>query len=214
LLDRFKENGIPTVVVRKPTDGDSSSDMWSRLLRSLRSLELISDANVILPSLPPLVKAWNTEFWRTATLPLLNKHYGPILKSIDISQASNKQFKKAFAAHVPRDQELRQKCEAFFLNWAQSAGFDLSQPLEQRVRMSATATVLKGAARETDRSSELEKLPMTLPIKSNGTPDPSQKANAIKQLLDKLPAFNPEWTPDVQAKWLESYARLTESLVK
>ena len=201
-------------MVRKPNDGDSSSDMWSRLLRSLRSLELINEANVTQPLLARLVKAWNTEFWRAETIPLLDKHYGPILKSIDISQVSNEQFKKAFAAHVRRDQELRQKCEAFFLNWAQSAGFELSQPLEQRVRMSATAAVLKGAARDSDKSSELEKGPMTKPIQSRDPAYPWQKVSAITQLLDKLPAFNPEWEPDVQAKWLESYARLTESLVK
>jgi hypothetical protein len=228
VIAHFKAVGLPDVIGRKSLIGIVPTNLRYRTRLSLRALKLITDDGRVLRPFQQLVSAWGTPVWQAALKNLVRDAY-PYLADVALIGLDSAKLRKAFVLHVGRDSAILAKSEMFFLNLASATGLELSDALQKRVTSSEAKTTSKpgDAVQPMKTASTMAKTLRS--FKKNDAPkgkgaitakQASRKvavdANVLvaTQLLDKLPPFNSAWPPEAQAKWLESYARLTTTLTK
>jgi hypothetical protein len=195
-------------------------DVASRLLSSLRTLQLIDEAGNPTPDLRTLVGSLETPLYQPNLQSLIRKNY-PFLHGIKLESAEADDIYKAFCRYTGLDDTTLEKSMSFFVNLAHAAGVPLSPSLQVRVKMSNSSAELKARRKATGQpnrssraSTRLQRFrgrrpPPAPRIKPK--PAPAAKPSAIAQLLEKLPPlppFNPEWSAEVQAQWFENYRQL------
>ncbi len=117
----------------------------------------------------------------------------------NLEKATAQQIREQFEGLGVSGDTVR-KCIAFFISAAKDAKIELSpfignvqrgpRPLRQRTKRN------DGVPTERD-SSEIQ-----------DNPPAPELLNWNQLLLAKFPSFNPQWEPDVQAKWFDSFEKL------
>ena len=130
--------------------------------------------------------------------------YGPVFE-LDLTRATRGQFHEAFRRFGAREGVLA-KCEAFFIQAARDAGIGLSQYITAGRHGARRPT----APRAPRSSGQSERTP---PPSADSASTAVHPGLALAQrILEKYPDFDPSWSPDVQASWLNGMTRLYEGL--
>ncbi len=224
----FLQDGIPARIDRSVWGSRFSGSSGTQLMTALKVLQLVDAEGHPQPVLEELVFA-EGERRRALLRGLLEDYYEPVFR-LDLARATRNQFHEAFRSFGAREGVLA-KCEAFFIQAARSAGIQLSQYIlagrHQGRSKSATAKA-GGRGRSsaqpsvpTAPSQAPEDLPAEAPTPVSSTtvstvaetsPRLAAKLNVAEMILSKYPEFDPSWTAEVQAKWLEGMTKLYEGL--
>ncbi len=195
-------------------------------MTALKVLQLVDAGGHPQPVLEELVFA-EGERRRALLRGLLEDYYEPVFR-LDLTRATKNQFHEAFRSFGAREGVLT-KCEAFFIQAALAAGIQLSQYIlagrHQGRRRQASG---KGAGRgravqaipaatavEAAPVSESPQIPTsdaTAAIFAESSPRLAAKLNVAEIILSKYPDFDPSWSSEVQARWLDGMTKLYEGL--
>jgi len=197
-LETLRE-GIPARIDRSVWGPRFSGSNGIQLMTALRVLNLVDDQGRPARELERLVQL-EGEPRRAALKALLERHYAPIF-GLDLERASKAQLREAFRSFGTKEAVLA-RCERFFVQAAQDAGVELSSfILERRRGARRTASARSRPASATPAAT------------SRPSDQPSRDARTIAaMILEKYPAFNPQWEPGVQERWLEGITRLYEGM--
>ena len=141
---------------------------------------------------------------REAFRDMLRRSYGPVFE-LDLTRATRAQFHEAFRRFGARDGVLA-KCEAFFIQAARDAGIELSQYITAGRHDDRRPS----APRASRASGQTERTTPTGEVTPPGQAHPSLAL--AQRILEKYPDFDPSWSPEVQASWLNGMTRLYEGL--
>jgi hypothetical protein len=222
-LDILKKDGIPARLdgsVMKTLSGQTQS----QLRGALRFFNLKDADYVPQETLDQLVHASNEE--RQVILrELVTTSYffifGPTAK-IDVSKATPQQFSSVFKDTGLNGDTVR-KGESFFLQIAEEAGI----PVSRHIKAGRTSGEANRSARprkspngQTKKDTSGTGSPngnsggVTPP--SGGRVEPkriSLKAKLMHIMVDRLPEYDPQWSPEMQVKWMESWERMSEKIL-
>jgi len=199
-LESLKD-GIPARIDRSVWGQRYSGSSGIQLMTALKVLDLMDDEGRPAETLERLVKAEGDER-RRILHGVLEAHYAPVF-ALDLARATRAQFHEAFRSFGTKEGVLT-KCEAFFIQAAQDAGMALSAFILAR-RHGMRRAAGSGRARGQTPVRATEQPP--------SQPEDSQRAFA-EMILAKYPDFDPSWTADVQARWLEGITKLYEGLAR
>ena len=172
-------------------------------MTALKALGLIDSDGRPQRELERLVFAEGRER-REAFRDMLRRSYGPVFE-LDLTRATRAQFHEAFRRFGAREGVLA-KCEAFFIQAARDAGIELSQ----YITAGRHGDRRQAAPRASRASVQAERTP---PAGEGAAPGQAHPSLALaRQILEKYPDFDPSWTPEVQASWLNGMTKLYESL--
>jgi hypothetical protein len=226
----YMQDGIPARIDRSVWGSRFSGSSGTQLMTALKSLQLVDANGHPEPVLEQLVFA-EGERRRALLRGLLEDYYKPVFR-LDLARATRNQFHEAFRSFGAREGVLT-KCEAFFIQAALAAGIQLSQYiLAGRHQGRRRSGGVKGAGRGGVRNSVAAPaastaLPTTqvtandaMPVVASAAPVVDAEAspqlvaklNVAELILSKYPDFDPSWTPEVQAKWLDGMTKLYEGL--
>ena len=232
----FLQEGIPARIDRSVWGSRFSGSSGTQLMTALKVLQLVDSEGHPQPVLEELVYAEGARR-RDLLRGLLEDYYRPVFQ-LDLSRATKNQFHEAFRSFGAREGVLT-KCEAFFIRAAQDAGIQLSQYIlagrhQGRRKQSAGRGQARGRATASGAQPTPETAahaaPMTAvgpaeqaapapaPVSSaaiaESSPRLAAKLNVAEMILSKFPDFDPAWSSEVQAKWLDSMTKLYEGLAE
>ena len=118
-----------------------------------------------------------------------------------LDNGTYRQLSEAFARTGATGDTLR-KCVAFFLLMAHDADLQLSPHFNARGTRSAAAPRRRRVAggKTAPRLDEEDEFM-----------EPASQKSKFEVLMEKFPAFNPEWSPEVQAKWFDAFERIQKA---
>lgn len=180
-----------------------SGSTQNQLTQALKALDLIDDQWVRTDKLRTLVNAVNDEAaYRNALRPVLEHGY-PFLKHFDLKGGTLGLLQEELQAMGASGGTV-EKCVAFLIPAAKEAGMEVSTFIEKpTVRAHSN-----GAPRRRAKPARQQEAPT--PPAAN---PPAQAPISLQtMLLDKYPAFDPSWEPEVQAKWFDGFAKLQATL--
>ena len=199
--------GAPTVaVVRRIREGTAGGSLplqklmavgiaegnAIRVQRALRYLNLIDESNELTESARRLRKATDAEY-QPQLAEIIRGAYGLVFEILpNPASASGIQLSNAFRQFDPAGQ--RDNMIRLFVALCQEAGLMAASAPEAKPKgrpAAAEGKVIAGAT-------------VTVRRKPKGPEGDS----LIQTLMAKFPEFNPEWTPEVQAKWFEAFDAL------
>ena len=172
-------------------------------MTALRALGLVDGEGRPMRDLELLVLAEGRER-REALREVLQRFYGPVFE-LELARATRAQFHEAFRRFGAREGVLA-KCEAFFIQAARDAGIELSQ----YITAGRHGARRQPAPRASRSSVQSERTPPASAEPASAAAQPSLVL--AQRILEKYPDFDPSWTPEVQASWLNGMTRLYESL--
>ncbi len=172
-------------------------------MTALRVLDLVDAEGRPQRGLELLVFAEGRER-REALREVLHRFYGPVFE-LDLARATRAQFHEAFRRFGAREGVLA-KSEAFFIQAARDAGIELSQ----YITAGRHGARRQAAPRSSRAPVQSERTPPSSAEPAPATVHPSLVL--AQRILEKYPDFDPSWTPEVQASWLNGMTRLYESL--
>ena len=172
-------------------------------MTALKVLGLIDTTGRPQRELERLVSAEGRER-REALRDMLRRSYGPVFE-LDLKRATRAQFHEAFRRFGAREGVLA-KCEAFFIQAARDAGIELSQ----YITAGRHGDRRSSAPRASRASGHTERTPPAGEGAATGQAHPSLALS--QRILEKYPDFDPSWSPEVQASWLNGMTRLYEGL--
>lgn len=225
----FLQDGIPARIDRSVWGSRFSGSSGTQLMTALKVLQLVDAEGHPQPVLEELVFA-EGERRRALLRGLLEDYYEPVFR-LDLSRATKNQFHEAFRSFGAREGVLT-KCEAFFIQAARAAGIQLSQYIlagrhQGRSKQGSgkssgrgRAATQNGAAQppaqaSTEPANEPPSIPVaatTAAVVAESSPRLAAKLNVAEMILSKYPEFDPSWTAEVQAKWLDGMTKLYEGL--
>ena len=170
-------------------------------LLSLRWLNLIDKDGIPSPLMGKLAAANEAE-WKSLIGEAVKSHYAtqvPILKS-----GTPKQLRESFA-DVPASCVV--PAMRFLIHAAEDAGLPVSHVIDKNRGGSVSgASSGKGKRRRREEGADMDDT-----INPAVDPPAPSKADSFKMaLLDKFPAFNPEWGEEQQKNWFSAYQRLLD----
>ena len=190
--NRLDKSAFPTM----------SGGTYNQLMPALRYLKLVDPTDKPTESLLELVG--RTEPARQEELrQVLTEAYPYILQDpeFDLESATPKQLSDRFREYGATGDTVR-KCERFFLAAAQDAGIRLGHYLQR-------------SAGSTERKAVSPKRPAKVRKGRGAAKHPSEEAGTaqtsvvVRELLAKLPNFDPTWPKETQ----ESYLAFTEKVM-
>lgn len=203
--------GAPTVaVVRRIREGTTGGNLsLSKLMalgiaegnairvqRALRYLNLIDEGYELTESARRLRKATDAEY-QPQLAEIIRGAYGLVFEILpDPSGASGIELSNAFRQFDPAGQ--RDNMIRLFVALCQEAALIGATAPEAKPKGRPAATERKGITAAT----------ITVRRKPKG----AESDALIQALMAKFPEFNPEWTPEVQAKWFEAFESLRDRL--
>ena len=235
----FLQDGIPARIDRSVWGSRFSGSSGTQLMTALKVLGLVDSDGHPEPVLEELAFA-EGERRRALLRGMLEDYYRPVF-ALDLARATRNQFHEAFRSFGAREGVLT-KCEAFFIQAALAAGVQLSQYILAgrhqgrrkqgggkgagrggRVAQPAVGTAaLSGQSGQSVISrAEQSAAPGASPAAAaaglvapapEASPAFAAKLNVAELILSKYPDFDPSWTAEVQAKWLDGMTRLYEGL--
>jgi hypothetical protein len=230
----FLQDGIPARIDRSVWGSRFSGSSGTQLMTALKVLGLVDSDGHPEPILEELVFA-EGERRRALLRGMLEDYYRPVFQ-LDLARATRNQFHEAFRSFGAREGVLA-KCEAFFIQAAIAAGIQLSQYVlagrhhgrQARRKLAASKGTGRGAratqpaatpaipvgagqpsVRPADPATTLA--PIAQAVSHEASPALAAKLNVAELILSKYPDFDPSWSTDVQAKWLDGMTKLYEGL--
>ena len=200
---------MPDRIDRSVFDSKFSGTATSQINSALRSLKLVDAQGRPSEALRLLAQTHGDEHQKVLEQ-ILKSYYIPVFR-LDLERATKAQFREAMR-EFGCTESMMIKCETFFIHAATHAGIPLSPYLRANrksgARSRASSRTSKNAVRqlnaengsETDNSSGVE----------SGSAALTMRELALK-VLDKYPDFDPTWSQETQARWMEGMNKLQET---
>lgn len=181
--------------------GSLSGAIQSQLMNALKYLKLIGPTDTPTDRLTLLVNSEGAEQQKVFR-DILHVGYPFIFHDgFELARATPRLLDEQFDKVGATGDTVR-KCIAFFIAASKDAGISLSphikskrpRQLSQRIRKSNGETI----SRQTNENDDVSSRPESL--------------GWAQLLLAKFPSFDPAWSPDVQAKWFDSFGKLMKTV--
>jgi hypothetical protein len=198
-LASLKAGAIPSRIDKSLLDRYSGS-IQSWLISALKFFSLTDETGKPLAALESYVESEEQDrkkVWKD----IFMKAYSPLIAGLDLSRATPGELSERFASQGLSGETLG-KCHSFFSAAAEDADVVLADHLKVRPKPSGPRKSRK------NRNGGLPGEP--LPEPPSAPPISSQKTMR-EMLLEKFPAFNPEWSEEIQGKWFAGFEKLMKS---
>jgi hypothetical protein len=199
-LASIKAGAIPSRIDKSLLDRYSGS-VQSWLISALKFFGFTDDSGKPQPELESLIESEEQDrkqIWRKT----FDKAYGPLINGLDLTRATPGELSERFAAQGLSGETLI-KCHAFFAAAAEDAGVTLADHLKIRPKPSGPRK-----SRKNRNGGGPDDPP---PPPPNGPGSTATQKTMREMLLEKFPAFNPEWPEDIQTKWFSGFEKLMKS---
>lgn len=197
LLKELKDNGLPPQL-DKSVLKRFAFGVQGQLKMALRALGML-DGDKPTPRLQAFVDAYETDTFGPLLLDVLREVY-PYVFALDLNTATPTMFGDAFKQSGAKGEDGLRKCRSFFTHAAKQAGVVFGPRLANgSVPRSSTPTRRKAKATKAEP-------PVAPPPSENVAGKPKAGGEDILgKLLDKFPAFNPEWPDPIKAQWFTGF---------
>lgn len=189
--------------------GTMSGAMQGQLITALRYLDLITENGTVTDKLRDLVKA-EGKARQDVFSEILGDAYSSVFPEdiVDVDNGTYKQLHEAFAATGAQGDTVR-KCIAFWLAAEKEAGTVVSPHFMARgvrgssLRRKRGEKIVRRRAAIGDESDDDQN------DENDDSADQLPKPRSrFEVLMSKFPAFDPAWSPEVQAKWFDAFDRI------
>lgn len=174
----------------------------SQLLNALKSLRLMSPTDAPTDKLTRLVNSEGVE-QQNILRDIIHAGYPFIFHdAFELERTTPRHLAEQFD-NVGATGDTVRKCIAFFIAISKDAGIPLSPHIKSKPRGPRQSF-------QRNRKSNGE----TTPLQANEN-IPTSRPESLgwaQLLLAKFPSFDPAWSPDVQAKWFESFGKLMKTV--
>ncbi len=197
--------------IDKSLMGTMSGATQGQLISALRFMELTSDNGTPTQRLREFVKADGEDRAEKMKDMFFDAYRAIIDAAADpgepdfnfIDNGTYRQLSDAFATTGATGETLR-KCVAFFLLMAKDAGLALSPHFTTRGSRGVGSSRRKrmASSRQPVGRAEADEEEFSEPIAPK---------SRFEVLMEKFPAFNPEWSAEVQAKWFDAFERIQKT---
>lgn len=180
------------------------------LMAALRSLSLIDDNDAPTERLERLIAA-DKEQRRAILLDAAREAYPYLFDgSIDLSRTTTDEFHTAIREATGASGTTIDKASSFFFGLAADAGIELSPHLTSRKAGASGG----GAKRAKPRAKKHKAAARAEAGGDEGETKTRKSGTMAESLLAKFPDMNPDWSPDLQAKWFSAFEKLMKSAEK
>jgi len=210
-LDSLRR-GIPQRIDRSLM-GSTSGSLQRQIMQALEYLNLITDTGTPTEKLEHLVHSEGSK--RQGVLKeILESSYSFLFKDgVQLDRATASQFRERFEKTGATGDTLR-KCMTFFLTSAKAAEIGLSSHIK-KVPSTRTGPAKTKRVSQPSRTATVTQEERGTPnFPKNNPPMPTVDTSLAKLILDKMPAFNPEWTEETQKSWIDTINKLMDRLEK
>ncbi len=200
---------VPDRIDRSVFDSKFSGTATSQINSALRSLKLI-DAEGRPSEALRLLAGTQGDQHQKVLEQVLKSYYTPVFR-LDLERATKAQFREAMREFGCTESMLI-KCETFFIHAAQHAGIALSPYLRSNRKSGARSRSSSRASRNATRQQNTDngnEAAVSVGVES-GAGALTMRELALK-VLDKYPDFDPTWSQETQASWLEGMNKLQET---
>lgn len=166
---------------------------------TLLFLGLIHPSNEHTEELRRLVQS-EGEARRALLREIIRRGYQPVLEGLDLEHATSGQLQERFR-EVGADGDIGRKCLSFLLALAKDAEMPLSPNLLGKSRVGAPRRL--GTRPRPPRGGREAAAPRR---------DAGKEAWWGRLLLEKFPAFDPGWPPELKARWFEDFQEMMRIL--
>lgn len=189
--------------------GTMSGAMQGQLIAALRYLDLIAENGTITDKLRDLVKA-EGKARQGVFSEILGDAYSSMFPEeiVNLDNGTYKQLHEAFAATGAQGDTVR-KCIAFWLLAEKEAGTVVSPHFMARgvrgspLRRKRGDRIVRRRAAIGDESEDPDQND-----EDDDAAEPPKPRSRFEILMSKFPAFDPAWSPEVQAKWFDAFDRI------
>lgn len=200
---------MPDRIDRSVFDSKFSGTATSQITSALRALKLVDAEGRPSEALCQLA-ATEGEPHQKALEQVLKSYYTPVFR-LDLEHATKAQFREAMREFGCTESMLI-KCETFFIHAATHAAIPLSPYLRSNRKAGARSRHSARAQRVGARPSSVEEAgepELTAPVELDSA-SLAMRELAFK-VLDKYPDFDPTWSKETQASWIEGMNKLQET---
>lgn len=182
--------------------GGMSGATQSQLISALRFFGMITEHGTPTDKLRDLVKKEGQE--RKDTLgPLMDDAYRNVFpEDFDYQSGTYAQLSSVFANTGAQGETLR-KAIGFYLSAGKAADLMLSPYFTVRGARGPRKRPAGREARASDWETEDEE--------GEELPPPPPAKTKFEVLMEKFPALDPAWPPEVQAKWFDAFERIQKT---
>ncbi len=200
---------MPDRIDRSVFDSKFSGTATSQITSALRSLRLVDAEGRPSDDFKLLVRTEGEQHHRILEK-ILRSYYTPVFR-LDLERATKAQFREAMREFGCTESMLI-KCETFFIHAATHAGIPLSTYLRSHRKSGARSRSNVRAARSASRPEGAEEASETT-VATAGDDDPA--ISAMRELafkvLEKYPDFDPTWSEEMQASWMDGMNKLQDT---
>lgn len=209
LLDELRTNGIPGQIDRSILRRFSGAT-GTQLLSALRALGVVDSEDRPLPSLVSMVQADDVQFG-VLLHNLLRSAY-PYVFKLDLMTATPTMFADAFKDNTSAKEDVLRKCRTFFIHAAKRAEI----PLGPRLQTGSGPRAVSGAGKRKPKAARAKDDGASKGGAAQGgnNSDTTAQPTLMAALLEKFPAFDPNWPDEIKAKWFEGFDRFMNGAVK
>ena len=198
-LAGLKESGVPSRIDRSVLKKMSGSQQ-SGLLAALRYLSITDSNDKPLELFKQIVDA-DEKTYSSLLKAVLTKSYAFLAEGgIDLESATGAQVAEAFR-NAGASGSTVSKAMSFFIAAAKDAGIKLSSHIK------APTVPRANGSKKTARAKFTPPEIMKTPVIPHHAP---QVKSLEQQLMEKFPAFDPEWDAETQKKWFDNFATLMD----
>jgi hypothetical protein len=202
LFEELKTNSTPPRIDKSVLKRFSGT-VGAHLLMALKFLRLTDEAGVVQPVLKELADAYQTDDFKGKFRPVIESSY-EWLNKLDLKTATPSMFADAFKNHVSAKEEIQAKCRRFYLNAAKYVGIEIGPRLLAHGSMpkSNGGSIKKRGRPSVPRADSQQPKPPATPTEEQIQDSTTSLAS---RLIDKFPAFNPEWPDEIKAQWFKGF---------
>ncbi len=200
---------MPDRIDRSVFDSKFSGTATSQITSALRALKLVDADGRPSEALYELARTKDEQHHKVLEQ-VLKSYYTPVFR-LDLEHATKAQFREAMREFGCTESMLI-KCETFFIHAARHAGVALSPYLisnrKAGARSRSSSRTQRGGARppRVEEAGEAE-IMTAVELDSVGL---AMRELAFR-VLDKYPDFDPSWSKETQASWMEGMNKLQDT---
>ena len=200
---------MPDRIDRSVFDSKFSGTATSQIMSALRALKLVDADGRPSEALYQLAST-DGERHHKALEQVLKSYYTPVFR-LDLEHATKAQFREAMREFGCTESMLI-KCETFFIHAARHAGVALSPYLTSNRKAGGRSRSNPRSPRVNGRSTGVDE---TAEPETTATVELDSANLAMRELafkvLEKYPDFDPTWSQETQASWMEGMNKLQDT---
>ena len=206
LIRRHRNKGLPSPVDSEVLERSGiTQSLIARTLQALQILDLIDDKGQQTEIFEALRLAPEAEY-KSRFFEWLKTAYSDAFQFIDVANTNETEIRDAFRKYKPVGQQERMV--SLFIGLLEEAGVSIERNRQRNKSVPKTKeNIRRIKVTPNTPVSNLAKHNSHIPPPNPPAPH-KEHSGLINKLLDKFPQFDPNWTPEIQAKWFEGYQKL------